>query len=161
MNKPLTTITLGSREYDCPSMNFAALEMAWPFIEEALFSPNPVQYPSAGISILVTLWMEAEEPFDIMHPQWEPVREKYKVDENSTYKHTFDSIVMYLKRSLQASQVMQLREAIQKILVDAEVVTEKEPAPGEKLGAAPLTETSPKLSPTSSPQDAKEEAGKV
>lgn len=157
--KTLTTVTLGDREYELPEMNFAALEMAWPFIEEALLSASPVTYPSAAVSILVCLWMEDEEGFDIMAPMWEPVREKHKVDADSTYRHQFDSMVMFFKRSVKAAQVPQLREAIDLLLKDAQIIQDKEPGSGEAQGAAPLTETSTTSSPSSLPQDAKEEAG--
>lgn len=159
MTSIVTTVTLGTREYELPEMNFAALEMGWPFIEEALFSASPVQYPSAAVSILVTLWMEEEKGFDIMAPIWEPVREKYKVDADSTYKHQFDSMVMYLKRNIKAHQVPQLRAAIDKLLLSAGIVQEKGAESGEAQGAAPSTETSTTSLPNSSQPVAKEEAG--
>lgn len=159
--KNLTTVSIGGVEYDCPELNLAGLEMAWPFIEESLFATNPVMGPVAGVSILLCLWMESEN-WDIMHPRWEEAREKMKITEESSYKFTFDSLALYLKRKLAAKEVNQLRTAINLILEDAEVVKkagEDAPKAGEEAGAAPSTETVTTSSPSSSLLDAREVAG--
>jgi len=159
--KNLTTVTIGGVEYDCPELNLAGLEMAWPFIEEAIFASNPVQGPVAGINILLCLWMESEN-WDINHPRWDDAREKMKITAESSYKFTFDSLALYLKRKVAAKEVNQLRAAIQLILEDAEVVAkvgEDAPKPGEEAGAAPLTETVTTSLPSSSPLAAREVAG--
>lgn len=161
MDSPVTTVTIGGIDFDCPEMNFAALEMSWPFIEEAIFAANPVAGPSAGISILVTTWMETEG-FNIEDSKWDKIREIHKVDSTSTYRQIFDAMVLYLKRSLKAKEVNKLREAINLILIQAEVVKDpsaEEHSPGEAKGAAPLTETSMKSSPNSLQPVAKEAAG--
>ena len=158
--KNLTTVTIGGVEYDCPELNLAGLEMAWPFIEESLFAVNPVSGPVAGINILLCLWMESEG-WDIMHPRWDDAREKMEIKKESSYKLTFDQLALYLKRKIKANEISQLRAAIQLILEDAEVVAKpgEEPKSGEAAGAAPSTETVTTSLPNSSLPDVKEEAG--
>lgn len=161
--KNLTTVTIGEVEYDCPELNLAGLEMAWPFIEESIFASNPVMGPVAGINILICLWMESES-WDINHPRWDDAREKMKIKDDSSYKFTFDQLALYLKRKVKAKEVKQLREVIDLILIDAEVITkpgEDAPNSGKEAGAAPLTETVTTSLPNSSLQDVKEEAGTV
>jgi hypothetical protein len=152
-----TPIVIGGNTYDVPEPNFAALEMAWTYIEEAIFATNPVAGPTAGLAIFVCIFMEAED-WDVMQHQWEPMRKKFNVDDKSTYQQQFEALHLWFKRRCLAREINDIRTALNAIMEDAGIVAK----PGELVPApeeTPSTETSTASLPSSSQPESKEEAG--
>jgi hypothetical protein len=150
----MAIVTVGGTEYEVPEMNFAALERAWPFVEEAMMTQDPMKGVAAGINIIAAGLLEAEH-FD---------KTKFDIaeDEMLGQDQTFERIVYFLKKKIKAREIEGIRKSVDQINVEAGL----EPAPGEAL--PPLAdlvkqnlseETAQILSPSSSPPDTAEETG--
>lgn len=148
----MATATIGGTKYEVPELNFIALEKAWPFIERAIITQDPMEGTSAGISIITAGLIEAEgfdkSRFDI-------------TDEGLSWDDTFDRVSTFLKRKLKSSEIGNVRTCVEQITEEAglrEDESGEAPAPG-KEEASPSTETALDTSQSSLPLDAREEAG--
>lgn len=150
----MAIVTVGGTEYEVPELNFAALERAWPFVEQAMLAQDPMKGVAAGISIIAAGLLEADH-FD---------KTKFGIaeDEMLGEEQTFDRIVYFLKKKIKAKEIDGIRKSVDQINVEAGL----EPVPGEAL--PPLAdrvaqnlsaETAPTSSLSSSPPDMKEEVG--
>lgn len=125
----MATAIIGGKEYIVPPLNFAALERAWPFIEEAMMTADPMVGTSAGLSIIAAGLIERED-FD---PKENGVKSFEKVyDPEIHAEEVFEPVVACLKRRLLASEISHVREAVDKITQEAGL----EPAAGEAQEAA-------------------------
>lgn len=144
-------VTIGGADYEVPEFNFAALERAWPAIEESLTSFDPIKAPAAGIRIIAAGIMEAEN--------FDPSRFDIKPEENLGEDQTYERVVKFLKKKLLARELEDVRKNVLRIQEEAgleEAKTGELPAPVE---VSPSTETAPPSSPSSSPLDMKEAVG--
>lgn len=151
----MAKITIGGTEYEVPELNFVALERAWPYVEQAQISQDPMQAVSAGLHIIASGLCEAEH-FD---------KANYGITDEGLLPNLdrddqiFHGVVYFLRKRLKASEIGPAQLGIMEILREAGLDAD----PGELLQMASMqnrsTETSQTSSPSSSPQDAKEEAG--
>lgn len=149
----MANATIGGIKYEVPELNFIALEKAWPFIERAIITQDPMEGTSAGVSIIAAGLIEAEG-FD---------KTKFGIEEDDklSWDDTFDRVVIFLKRALKSGEIGNVRECVEQITEEAGL---REDTPGEAEAptegeAMPSTETAPDTSLNSSPQDAREAAG--
>lgn len=149
----MARVTIGGTEYEVPEMNFAALERAWPFVEESMTTLDPMKGPSAGISIIAAGLMEADH-FD---------KTKFGIgaEEMLGEDQIFERMVKFLKKKLKAKEIEQVRLAVDQINREAGLEPEEgeAPAPQAETPGSPSEETAPSSSQSSSPPDVKEEAG--
>lgn len=150
----MAIVKVGGTEYEVPEMNFAALERAWPFVEEAMLAQDPMKGVAAGICIIAAGLIEADN-FD---------KTKFGIDADEALgeQQTFDRVVIFLKRKIKAKEIEGIRQSVDQINREAGL----EPEPGEAEAPAGAeetqslsTETAPTSSQSSSPQDMKEAAG--
>jgi hypothetical protein len=138
-----TRVKIGKKEYEVPELNFAGLERAWPFIDAAMMTLHPMAGPSAGISIIAAGLMEADH-FKATD---------FGIGEHETLgeEQTFERVTKFLKKQLKATQIEQIRLAVENITKEAGLDEAEE---GEALkpptGEANLsTETAVTSSPSS------------
>jgi len=150
----MAQVKIGGVEYVIPELNFIALELAWPYIEEAMVTQDPMRGPSACISVIAAGLIESEHGFD---------RTKFDIteDEDLNAYQLFDRVVTFLKRKLKSSEISNVRLCVDQItteagLTDAEAGEAQAPAEETPI---PSPETAPASSQSSLPLDAKEEAG--
>ena len=148
----MAKVTIGEVEYHIPTLNFAALELAWPYIEIATSSNDPMAGPSAGVGIVAAGLMEAEG-FD---------RTNFGMlsTEALATSETHARVMYFLKRKLLATQIGAIREVVNEIIVEAGLVSnEGENPPVEETTMNPSPETVLASSLNSLQPVAKEEAG--
>lgn len=117
----MAIVTVGGTEYEVPEMNFAALERAWPFVEEAMMTQDPMKGVAAGIKIVAAGLLESDH-FD---------KTKFGIleDEMLGEDQTFERIVYFLKKKIKAKEIEGIRKSVDQINVEAGL----EPVPGEAL----------------------------
>lgn len=147
--------TIGGTDYTVPELNFVGLEKAWPFINEAMVTQDPMKGPSAGLSVIAAGLVYAED-FDA---------DKFNVpkDQNLTEDEMFDYIVSFLKRKLRASEIPNIITCMNQITEEAGLAPDEDPPlpPLETEEETPSTVTAPATSASLSQPDAKEAAGKA
>lgn len=147
----MATVKIGGVQYEIPELNFIALEKAWPYIERAIITRDPIEGTSAGISIIAAGLIEA--------PDFSPSR--FGIEGYATWDDTFDRVVVFLKRALKAAEIANVRICVEDITSEAglgeEDSGEAQAAPEEE--ASPSTETAPNSLQSSSQLDAKGVAG--
>ncbi len=148
----MAKVTIGGTEYEVPEMSFAALERAWPYVEESMMTLDPMKGPAAGICIIAAGLMYAEN--------FNPVQFDIKPEENLGEDQTFDRLVRFLKLKLKAKEMPQIREAVERINEEAGL----EPIEGEvqmppQEEASPSVETAQITPPSSSQQAVVGETG--
>lgn len=146
----MAKVTIGGTVYEVPEMNFAALERSWPFVDKAMFSLDPMQGPSAGISIIAAGLMEAD--------WFKPSEFGIKPEEMLGEEQVFERVTKFLKKKLKARELEQVRQAVNKICEEAGLEEAKPGEPQPLLGAEKngSTETAPNTSTSSPPQAAVE-----
>lgn len=152
----MARVTIGEDTYDIPELNFIAVERAWPLMVEAQEEADPMKAVSAAIGAIAAGIMESPG-FDA---------ETYGAGrDNLDPKLDFDDqvhviMVAYLKKRLKATQIGQVRLALNDIVGEAGLLAEEGEliAPGEAT-ASLSPETAPQPSLNSSQPDAREEAG--
>lgn len=153
----MAIVTIGGTEYRVSELNFIALERAWPHIELAMISQDPMSAVSAAIGAIAAGIMEEEyfnpESFGVDTSKFNEFLDR------DTQVH--EQVVRYLKRKTKATEISGIREGLHNIAKEAGLEPETGEAqdPAKAVGAIPSTETSDASSPSSSPQDVKEEAG--
>lgn len=154
----MARVTIGGTEYEVPEMNFIALERAWPFVEEAMMTTDPMKGVAAGICIIAAGLVEADY-FDKTH---------FGIEEDELLgpDQTFDRVVIYLKKQLKAREIQAVRDAVDQINEEAGLEPAKGEAPGpgtdqedQESPPSDLTETAPTMSQSSSPPGVREAAG--
>lgn len=149
----MAKVTIGGIEYEVPEMNFAGLERAWPFVNEAMVSLDPMKGPAAGLCIIAAGLMEAEH-FD---------RTKFGMTavEMLGDDQVFDRLVIFLKKKVKAKEIASIRLAVDQINEEAglEAVKGELFPPQADPELSHSTETAPTSSQSSSPPDIVEETG--
>lgn len=148
----MAKITIGEKEYTVPEMNFLALERAWPYIDEALGTVDPIKGVRASIAVIAAGLLEAED--------YSPLN--YDIDLPTDSAEEFSKLQRFLKKRLMAREVGAIKLGLFAILEEAgiEIATKGEPlTPEEKVVESLLTGTALDLSLNSSPPELKEEAG--
>lgn len=56
----MAKITIGGVEHTIDEMNFVAVEMAWPFIEQAMATVHPIAGTNAALAVIAAGLMESE-----------------------------------------------------------------------------------------------------
>lgn len=148
----MATVIIGGIEYKVPPLNFVALERAWPSVEEAMFSIDPMKGPAAGIRIVAAGLCEAEN--------FDKTQFGITTEENLDEEDTFERVVKFLKKKLLATELQEVRKCIDQITEEAGL----ESLSGEALSilmkeASPSPETAQDTSPSSSPPAVGEETG--
>lgn len=151
----MAKVVIGGINYMIPELNFAGLERAWPFIEQATVVLHPMAGPAAGISIIAAGLMEADD-FD---------KKRFGIGEEETLDEdeTFERVNRFLKKKLKATEIENVRICIEQITEEAGLEKAKE---GELQGESPIseetpsTETAQTTSQNSSQPDAVGETGK-
>src|SRR4051812_21042465 len=149
----MAKVTIGGTEYEVPEMNFAALERAWPFVNEAMVSLDPMKGPAAGLCIIAAGLMEADH-FD---------RTKFGMTavEMLGDDQIFDRLVLFLKKNVKAKEIASIRAAVDQINEEAGLEAVKgelfPPQADSELNHS--QETAPTSSQSLSPLDTVEETG--
>lgn len=153
----MAIVVIGGTDYEVPEMNFISLERAWPYVEAAMGAnviESPLTGPAAGIMVIAAGIMEADyfNKVDFGVGENEPLGDS----------QLHDRVGLFLKRKLKAREMGQIKEALEVILKEAGLEFGE---PGEPQAnpatatASPSPETAADTSPSSSPQDARGEAG--
>lgn len=153
----MAQITVGGVTYTIPEMNFLSIERAWPFVQQATNSLDPMQGISAALAVIAAGLMETED-FD---------HQKFGMPEKLSEQGTHTGVTYFLKKRLRGTELGLVQAAMFEILREAGLeVTEGEAV--AVLAAAqgtapealnPSPETVLDTSPSLSPQGVKEEAG--
>lgn len=133
-------VTIGKREYEIPELNFAALERAWPFIDQAMSTLHPMAGPSAAVSIIAAGLMEADH--------FKPTDFGIREDETLGEDQMFDRVVRFLKKKLKATEIEAVRIAVEEITKEAGLEAAEGEAPMPPEAEANL---SPEIAASSSP----------
>lgn len=135
----MALVKIGGIEYEVPELNFAALEVAWPFIEACMTSDDPMKGPAAGISVIAAGLAYADH-FDCT---------KFGIAEAEALgeEQTFNRVVKFLKRKLKAKEIQYISEVVDRINEEAGL----EPAPGEAQLPGEEENPSPEIAQTLSP----------
>lgn len=149
----MARVIIGGIDYEVPELNFVALERAWPFVEEALASLDPMKAPSAGVCIVAAGLIEA--------PQFQQTDFGIGADENLGDDQLFDRVVRFLKKKLKATEIEKVRIAVNAITEEAGLAPPEGEAPPpaadqEENLSTGIAPTSP---PSSSQPDAAEGTG--
>lgn len=152
----MAKVIIGDKPYEIPELNFIALERAWPFMEIAMTSLDPMKGVAAAICIVAAGLLETEN-FD---PANFGITEEDINPNTDATTQVFDLVVLHLKRKTKATEIAGIREAIVEISREAGLeAAEGEPDQGEEEALNPSMGTSAPSSPSSSLPVAKEEAG--
>lgn len=148
----MAKVTIGGTDYIVPELNFIALELAWPYLEEATTTLDPMKGPSACISVIAAGLIEAED--------FDPSRFGIGEDEKLEPRETIERVSVFLKRKLKANEIDRVKTCLDDIMEEAGLVPAEgeAPAPGEET-QHPSPETAAASSQSSLPLDAKEEVG--
>lgn len=152
----MANITIGGNEYDIPEMNFLAVELAWPHVLEATNVLDPVRGTSAALAVIAAAIQQAD--------YFDPANFNIEVKGDREIHQAFS---YYLKKQLKATEIGRVKETMFEILKEAGLeVTEGEAVAALMAALGPETEdqnpspeTAPDTSSSSSPPDAKGEAG--
>lgn len=148
----MAKIEIGGKVYDLPEMNFLAIERAWPYVEEASSTLDPMKGPAAAIAVFAAAVMEA----DYFNPADFGVAEDIKSDVRIHME-----VTKFFKKKLRGSELGKVKDAMFEMLKEAGLeVTEGEAL--QSLGEALLMsslETAQDTSQSSLPLDAKEDLG--
>lgn len=155
----MAKVTIGEVEYFIPELNFIALERAWPYVEVAMTSLNPLVAVGAGIRIIAAGILAREEEL--------PLFEMFKINIAEHIKpgldrdeQIFDLINAFLKKALKSSQIGNVRLAVQTITEEAGLVPEE--GEGSKAQVEnPGTAISDPSSPNLLQPDTREDPGTV
>jgi hypothetical protein len=150
----MAKVIIGTEEHYLPPFNFAALERAWPFIEQSMQAENVLVGIRAGLAIIASGLVERDdfnlEAFGIAEGKINMLLNRE--DE------IFEAVILYLKRKLLATEISQVRDAIQVILEEAGLVPKE--GESEDQGTLNLSMgTSTQSSPSSLPLASREAAG--
>lgn len=145
---------IGGTEYTVPELNFVGLEKAWPYIEAAMTTQDPMKGPSAGLSVIAA-GIVYDESFD-------PKKFNIPEEDNATEDEVFDFVTQYLKRKLKSSEIKNVINCLHDIQEEAGLIPDEDPpAPPPGTGEEnPSTETAANTSLNSSQPELKEVAGK-
>jgi hypothetical protein len=151
----MAKITIGGTLYTVPELNFIALERAWPYVEQAMATLDPMQGPSAGLGVIAAGLVEADD--------FERTRYGIGDDERLNDEETFERVLLFLKKKLKATEIVNIKTCLEEILEEAGLTESGE------LAAAAVVAVTEKLSgviaqgtsPSSSPPTMKEEAGRA
>lgn len=151
----MAKVVIGGTEYNVPEMNFIALERAWPYVDQAMMTLDPIKGPAAGICIVAAGLMYA----DHFNPNDFGILDAEKLDEDQT----FDRVVFFLKKKLKAKELDAVRVAVNKITEEAglEPAEGEVPPPPGTEGENLSLETALDTSQSSSPPVAVEETGRT
>lgn len=146
----MAKVTIGTKSYTIDTLNFAALERAWPFIEVAQQQMDPIQGASAAISVIAAGIMESDG--------FNPAEFGIEAPGLTREDEIFELVQKFLKKKLLAPEIPVVKDCILDILKEAGMIAEE----GEIEGEENLSMvTSPASSPSSSLPDVKVEAGTV
>lgn len=162
----MASITIGGKTHVLPEMNFLAVERAWPYVEKATSSLDPIAGVSAALGVFAASMME-DDNFDVSHfdvSAWDP-----ETSESPTYDdHVHREVIHFLKKGLKGNEMDKVRTTMFEVLKEAGLeVTEGEVQNAlvaavmddqESLDLSP--ETAPDTSQSSLPLDAKGDPGK-
>lgn len=151
----MAELTVGGKTYQIPELNFVALELAWPYVQEATVAVTPVAGISASIMVIAAGIVQGDDfnPSDFDIPA-----------EVTNLKTQHTLVGTFLKRQLKAKEAGAVKDCFMQVLEEAGL----EVSEGEllqileevkRLATSPSTGTAQDTSQSSSPQDAKEEAG--
>jgi hypothetical protein len=149
----MARVTIGGTEYEVPEMNFAALERAWPFVEESMITMDPMKSVKAGICIVAAGLLEADH--------FKKTDFGIEEDENLGETQTFDRMVLFFKKKLKATEISGVRAAVDQINKEAGLDADEGealPVPQASPGN-PSEEIAPSSQQSSSLPDMKEAAG--
>lgn len=156
----MADITIGGTKYYVPEMNFLAMERAWPYIQEATETLDPMKGASTALAVFAAAIMEGEE----FNPEKDfGIQNADSLSDSQI--HT--QVTHFFKKKLKGTEVGVIRPTMFEVLKEAGLeVTEGEALmalqaalggmeedPSPSMGIAQST------SPSSSPQDARVEAG--
>lgn len=111
----MATVVINKITYEVPELNFSALERAWPYLNEATTSFDPIKAVSAAINVIAAGLIEA--------PHFNP--SDFGIDESklsSTVdrdEQVFFLVAQFLKKATLAREIAGIREALMKIAQEA------------------------------------------
>ena len=146
----MATVEIGTKTYVLGELNFIAIEKAWSAIQDTMMIRDPIQAVGSALEVIGAAIQE-EDGFK---------KEDFGIDPALPLEeHQVDALVVkFLKRALKANQIANVTVALNEVIDEAGL----RPAEGELMDPgtqSPGTETSIPSLPSSSPQDAKAEAG--
>lgn len=158
----MAKITIGGVDHTIQEMNFVAVEMAWPFMEQAMATVHPIAGTNAALAVIAAGMMESEG-FDAS--MWK-IETTVKDDEDREFPRAVELIhidlVNVLRRSLRSSEMGAVKLCLFDIIAEAGFDMQ-DALPGGAMpvgeAASPSPETVTNTLPSSLPQESKEEAG--
>ena len=151
----MAELIAGDKTYIIPDLNFVALELAWPYVQESTVAVTPISGISASIMVIAA-GLITKEDFD-------PTEFEIPKDIKSV-KTQHAMVGAFLKRKIRAKDAAAVKDCFMQVLEEAGL----EVSEGEMLQileevkgmvANPSTGTAQATLSSSSPQDAKEGAG--
>lgn len=155
---------LRGNEYDVPEMNFIAVERAWPYIDQATLSLDPMEGTAAALAIIAAAIMEAEDfdpqRFGILPSSPDNFMAEVLVSKSPEVIHL--EMIKFFKKKLKASEISHVKNCMFDVLREAgmEAAEPGEVDPAEEA-ASPSTETLTDTSPSLLPPELKVAAGIV
>lgn len=151
----MAKLTLGDKTHEIPDLNFIALELAWPYVQEATVAVTPISGISASIMVIAAGIITKED----FNPQ------DFGIPDHVTDIGAHHEIVgAYLKRNIRARDASTVKDTFMEVLEEAglevsegELLKVLEEVKG--MTANPSTGTAPATSLNLSPRDVREEAG--
>lgn len=160
-------LMVGGVEHTIPEMNFIAVERAWPYVEQAMATVDPIAGTNSAIAVIAACLIE-DEAFDASYWGIDPLQPlgegavanapQLKKDLNAVHAE----LINVLRRRLKAKEVGAVKLCMFEILAEAGFEI-GEPGSGEDQAPVEEASLSPEIAAdtlqSSSPLDAKEEAG--
>lgn len=153
----MAKVTIGKNTYDVPELNFVALELSWPYMDDVIMAPNPIRAVGAGLFVIAAGLMQK--------PGFKPVNfgiNVKKLDKKLDLDQQIHWLVTKkLKTDLLASQTSNVTGVIMDIVEEAGMLPKQgEDEKGEDKSLNPSTETSNPTSQNSSQPASKAARGK-
>lgn len=165
----MAKVTIGGKGYTIPEMSFAAVELAWPFIEQATETIHPVQGTKAAIGVIAAGLLESDDfnpelfgldPMLHLNVGEDESGEPKTVDHPKDRAVLHDELMKYLLRGLKAKEAGAIKLCLFEILEEAGF---EMAIPGELPAAVEAAIPSPAIavptSANSSQPASKEDAG--
>lgn len=111
----MAKITIGEEDYTIPELNFAALERAWPFIEQSMVtnSRDPMQGPHAALRIIAAGLVEDEN--------FQPQRFNVTATPDNP-DAIYEEVFLFLRKKLKAREMDKLGPCVDQIIEEAGLI---------------------------------------
>lgn len=117
----MAKVTIGGKEYTLAEMNFIAVELAYPFIEQAMQTVHPVQGTKAALAVIAAGLLECD---DFIPAEFEIEALTYKdpgtgVEKPIPQEMLHEQVLNFLRRKLKANEMGDIKLALFEVLEEA------------------------------------------